>query len=45
MFLITMCLILCLICTIGMTSDGISGDILKGIMTISICLLIHFINK
>lgn len=38
-------LFLCLLCTIGMTSEGVSGDILKGIMTISICLLIHFINK
>lgn len=45
MFLITMCLMLCLICTTGMTTDGISGDILKGVIAISICLLIHFINK
>jgi hypothetical protein len=42
---LTIGLVFCLLCTIGMTSNSISGDILKGIMTISICLLIHFINK
>lgn len=45
MFLITMCLMLCLICTIGMTTTSVSGDILKAVIAISICLLIYFINK
>lgn len=42
---LTLGLVFCLLCTTGMTTDGISGDILKAVIAISICLLIHFINK
>lgn len=33
-------LLLCLLCTVGMSTRGISGDIMKGVMCVSICILI-----
>ncbi|MEG2307234.1 MAG: hypothetical protein RSB94_07840 [Erysipelotrichaceae bacterium] len=36
-------LFLCLLCTIGMNTKEVSGDIVKGIMTLSICSLIAFV--
>lgn len=36
-------LFLCLLCTIEMDTKEVSGDIVKGIMTLAICSLISFI--
>ena len=36
-------LVFCLLCTIGMTTTELSGDLLKGFMTLCICLLIAFV--
>lgn len=36
-------LFFCLLCTIGTTTEGTSGDIMKAIMTVSICCLIGWI--
>ena len=36
-------LFICLLCTIGTTTDGQSGDFMKAIMTVSICCLIGWI--
>lgn len=36
-------LLLCLLCTVGMSSLGISGDIMKGVMYVSICILIGWV--
>ena len=33
-------LVLCLLCTVGHESDGVSGDITKIVSVISICVLI-----
>jgi hypothetical protein len=36
-------LLLCLLCTVGMTTEETSGDIMKGVMCVSICLLIGWV--
>ena len=36
-------LVLCLLCTVGMTSTGWSGDLMKMVSVISICLLIGYV--
>ena len=36
-------LLLCLLCTVGMSTRYISGDTMKGVMCVSICLLIGWV--
>lgn len=36
-------LLFCLLCTVGMTTHETSGDIMKGVLGVSICLLISWI--
>ena len=36
-------LLLCLLCTVEMTTQETSGDIMKGVMCVSICLLIDWV--
>ncbi len=36
-------LLFCLLCTVGMTTQETSGDIMKGVMCVSICLLIGWV--
>ena len=40
---VLICLLVCLLFTVWNTTDGVSGDVMKAVMTISICSAICFV--